>query len=522
MPVLTRLFPTPSSIALSAVGVDFSATTVRFLKLERQGRYLVPVDYIEKAFPEGAISGGVITDEKRLIPFLRSIKEQYDFSYARITIPESHVFLFTVSFDRKKVKNIRTAIAPLIEEYTLLKTKEATFDYSILRTIGDAVVVQVVAVPTKIVNDFVFAFEKAGIHILSVEFDAQAIARAVVAESEKGTQMIVDIGASHTGFSVVTQGVVVYTETLSFGGNIIAERVAKKLSLSIEEVEVLKRASGLTRATDQYGFFSAFSQELTPIIGELNKTFIYWQERRKLYGGFPAIDKIYICGGHSTMAGIAEYIGLSLKIPVVAANPWTNCLDFNEIIPPLSMGQAMSFVPAIGTALANHIPSTNLLTQRRQEKIRHVRWFRLLNTSMWLLVLLFASFGVLLLPSYLLAKKEKDNAQEKIAPYIVDIGGLQARVSAIQTAVPASFDTSASEAVGIVNTYVPQGVHIASYTYESEGKIVLVRGVVPLKQALDEYVAALESDARVAFVESPLANFLIQGESEFTLRVGIK
>lgn len=518
--VLTRLFPTPQSIALSAVGVDFSSTNIRFLKLERDGRYVVPVQYLEKPFPEGAIQKGEIIDVKRLTSFLRDIKKQYGFSYARITIPESQTFLFTVSFDTKKTKNLRKAIAPLIEEYTLLKTKEATFDYSILQNLGGAVVVQVVAAPLSVVQAFTDVFEAAGMQVLSVELDAQAIARAVIAQDEKGSQMIIDIGANHTGFSIVSKGVVVYSETLPFGGTSIAARVAQKLSLSIDEVEVLKKSSGLTRSVEQETFFSAFTQELTPIIVEINKTFVYWQERRMLHGGFPQIEKIYICGGHSSMSGIAEYIGISVKIPVVPANPWTNCLDFNEIIPKLSSEEAMSYVPAIGTALANHIPSTNLLTQRRQEKIRHVRWFRLLNSSMWLFIGILFAFCALLIPSYLLAKKQKDYFEGQIEVPPVSIADLQQRVRALQAVSVQQTSTNHSDAILVLDRHVPQGVLITEYRVE--GKVVQVRGVVPLKQALDEYIEALQADERVASVESPLANFLIQGESEFTLQVEIK
>lgn len=519
--VLTRLFPTPPSIALSATGVDFSSTTIRFLKLERSGAYVVPEQYIEKAFPEEVIEKGVIVDPKRLTSFLKEIKKEHGFSYVRITIPESQTFLFTVSFDSKKTKNLRKAIVPLIEEYTLLKSKDATFDYSVLQKIGGAVVVQVVVAPIGVVQTFIDVFADAGMQVLSVELDAQAIARAVISQNEKGSQMIIDIGAMHTGFSIVSRGVVVYSETLPFGGKSIATRVAQNLSLSMDEVEALKRSSGLSRSLEQQEFFSAFTQEFTPIIAEINKTFMYWQQRRTLHGGFPAIEKIYICGGHSAMSGIAEYIGISVKIPVLAANPWINCLDFNEVVPKLPVHQAMSFVPAIGTALANHIPSTNLISQRRQEKIRHVRWFRLLNAGMMLLIGIIAAFCILLIPSYLIAKKQKDYFVQQITVPPVSISDLQQRVRALQAiSVEQDSGIGYAEAISIVSRYVPQGVLITEYRIENN--VVHIQGTVPVKQALDEYIEALQADDRISFVESPLANFLITGESQFTLQVGIK
>lgn len=530
--ILKRLFPTPPYVALAAVGVDFSATSIRCITLSREGRYLVPEKYIEKKFPEGSMEAGVIVDEKKFITFLKGIQKEHRFSYARITIPESQVFIFTVSFDKNKVTNIRKAIAPLIEEYTLLKTREAAFDYSILQTVGDAVVVQVVAAPLKVITNFVSAFAAAGIHVLSVELDAQAIARALVPENETGAQMIVDIGANHTGFSIVARGVVVYTETLSFGGSHLADRVSGKLGISLEEVENLKKNAGLVRSPESDAFFKVFSAELGVITGEIVRTFMFWQERRTLYGGFPEISKIYVCGGHSNMVGVADYIGAAIKLPVVLANPWTNCLDFDVIIPTLSAADAMSYVPAIGTALSNHVPSTNLLSQRLQEKIRHVRRLRLVSGVLWLSIAMMVAFGVLLIPSFLSAKTQKDSLEAVLRGRVAEgdmvdvafIGMLENRIATLSTSVGGLLsDDGASEALRVVSSTVPQGVHIDSYEYvTTPQREVYIKGVVPIKQALDEYIANLQASDAVGEVESPLSNFLIEGESNFTLRVVMK
>src|SRR5690606_8127014 len=119
---------------------------------------------------------------------------EHNIKYVRLTIPESKVFLFTLSVDISKEKNLEKAIQKSIEEYTLLKSRDAVFDYSILDKKGNALTVQVVSAPQKYIKEFIDIFESAKMYVVSIEFDAQSIARACISKDDIGTKMIVDIG----------------------------------------------------------------------------------------------------------------------------------------------------------------------------------------------------------------------------------------------------------------------------------------------------------------------------------------
>ncbi|MEK7106094.1 MAG: hypothetical protein AAB895_01910, partial [Patescibacteria group bacterium] len=140
MNIFNRLFPTPAILTVPTVGLDFSDATMRFMSfgIERHG--LMPKQFAESAIPEGCMKGGKIIDTEKLITFLKECKKKYKLKYARISIPESQVYSFTLSLDIASAKDIRGAIEFLIEDNIPLKAIETVFDYHVLSVSDRAIV----------------------------------------------------------------------------------------------------------------------------------------------------------------------------------------------------------------------------------------------------------------------------------------------------------------------------------------------------------------------------------------------
>ncbi len=350
--VLTRLFPTPNFLALPVAGVDFSDATMRFVRLAQHSQGLLPASFGEATLPEGCLQGGKVVDEKRFTEFLLDTKKQYNLSYVRVAIPESQVYSFTLTMDISVAEDIRGAIELVIEDNIPLKVIETVFDYHVLTVTESNIVVQVAAVSEQIVNSFLNCFSDAGLIPVGFELDGQAAARALIDPHDKDSYMIVDFGGKRTGITIVTNGVAVYTSTLEFGGRILLQLLEKELGITVQEAEVLKREYGLAAGGGHKEVFSILVGGLSTMRDEINRRYIYWHERK---GNFPAIKKVYLCGGHSNLKGLAEYLSVMLKLDVVLANPWRNCISFDDAIPSMSYDTAMSYVTSIGLSLADYL-----------------------------------------------------------------------------------------------------------------------------------------------------------------------
>jgi type IV pilus assembly protein PilM len=215
--------------------------------------------------------------------------------------------------------------------------------------------VQVVAISESVANDYFQAFFSAGIIPVSFELEGQAISRAVLKPTDTGSCMVVDFGANRTGITIVTNRTAVVTTTIDFGGKILTEVLSKELSISFEEAELIKINQGLNNITEHKNVLPLLLKTIAPIKDEINRRYVYWHENKEQFDSFPNIDTIYLCGGHSNLPGLADYLSKSLKLKVVQVNPWANCFSIEDIVPEMSYKASMSYVTAIGLALADYI-----------------------------------------------------------------------------------------------------------------------------------------------------------------------
>jgi type IV pilus assembly protein PilM len=351
--MLTRLFPTPSFLTLPAVGIDFSDATMRFVKLSETIHGLMPSRFAEMAIPEGCMKGGRIVDEVQFTTFLSKVRDQHHLKYVRVAIPESQTYSFTLKLDAVAADDIRSAIEFVLEDNIPLRAAETVFDYHLITQTETSLVVQVVAISQNASESFCNCFLKAGLIPVSFELDGQAVARAIVKPNDSGSYMVVDFGANRTGITIVANNIAVFTSTLEFGGKTLLDGLQKELGVSLEEAQRLKRDYGLSAGGDQQNVFQVLVAGVSTLKDEIDRRYVYWHEKKVQGGEFSNITTIYLCGGHSNLQGLADYLSVGLKLPVVQANPWINCVSFDAAIPDMPYEESMSYVTAIGLALSD-------------------------------------------------------------------------------------------------------------------------------------------------------------------------
>lgn len=355
MNILNRIFPVPSTVALPAVGVDFSDTALRFVELRLlHGRY-IPHRFAEVPVPEGIMVAGRIVDIKKLTDFLVTVKQKYNLKYVRISVPESQVYSFSMPVDKKDSGDIRGAIDLVIEDNIPIASIDTIFDYHILAVTEDQIFVHVCAIAKSVSDTYYRAFTDAGIIPVSLELEAQAITRALIAPTDMDSYMFVDFGVNRTGITIVAKGSAIVTTTIDYGGKFLTQTLAKGLGISIPDAEKMKREYGLSITGPGKAAFPLLSESLGVLKDEINRRYLYWKERKDLTIALPPIKTIYLCGGHSNMVGLQEYLAQSLKLPIVVADPWKNCFSVEDVIPTIERSNALSYMTAIGLALADYI-----------------------------------------------------------------------------------------------------------------------------------------------------------------------
>jgi type IV pilus assembly protein PilM len=352
----TRIFPIPKFLSMPAVGVDVSDNAVHFIEFKHKHGGKVLSKYGSYAIPKGVISRGEVQDVEALANILKKLKKDYGVGFVHASLPEEKAYLFQTQVpDNMSDKDVRNIIEFKLEEHVPISPSVAVFDYEILPKHKDGqnhLDVAVAVYPKQTIDKYTTAFRDAGLTVLSLEIEAQAIARTLIKEGDAGTYMIVDFGKTKTGLSVVSNNVLSFTSTLEVEEEGLTNAIVKHLSVSEEEADRIKNEEGLIKTRNNKELFAALMGIAESFRGDINKYYRYWKTRTDEKGDrVDPIDKIIICGGNSNLAGLPEFLSGSLKVPVERADVWANAFSLDDFVPEIDRFHSFSYTTAIGLAL---------------------------------------------------------------------------------------------------------------------------------------------------------------------------
>lgn len=354
MRTLSSIFPIPKYLTFSAVGLDISDRSIRIIGFDETRHGSEVFIYGEEFIEPGALVQGKIINTDLFKKALYNIKERFNFKFARVSLPEEQVYLFTIEIPKMDPSEIRTSIELQLEDHILISSVEAYMDYDLISQTDKTFILQVAAIPTEVADQYFNVFEELGIIPVSFELESQALARAVVPKNDKNTYMLVDYGNSRTGISFIQDGVVAYTTTVPLGGSDQTVKIQNAKKISYEEAEKLKRTSGLIVVDGENSVYDIILPSVSALRGEVYKHFLYWNTHKE-DGQIEhrPINKILLCGGTANLPGLTDYLETSLQMSVEIANAWVNITDFSKYIPPINKEDSLAYATAIGLALGH-------------------------------------------------------------------------------------------------------------------------------------------------------------------------
>ncbi|MEI6346289.1 MAG: pilus assembly protein PilM [bacterium] len=375
---LGRYFPPPSFLTMPAAGVDLSYHSMRVVTFVRSHKGLALDKAVTRSIPGGAIYGDEVQSNKELKDALIAVKKDLGLSFVRVTLPEDKAYIFRTILPHMPPAQARQAIEFQLEENVPLLPSEAVFDFVILPsktaipaptsastptdTSAATMDVVVAVFPKKFVEGYLELFRSAGLMPTAFYMNTDAIAKSVIRQDDMGTYLITNIGTKTTGIYVVSEGVVQFTATLSFGGESLTSAIEKHLSVTHEEALKIKRGEVMMKNREAVELFYSLANTASALRDEMNRIVSYWQTHKDkgVAVGKP-IQKIYLCGSGAHLCGFDEYISTTMKIETEVGNVWQNAFTFEESIPHITQPDSLSYASAIGSALASfNSPQSNV------------------------------------------------------------------------------------------------------------------------------------------------------------------
>ena len=351
---LSRFFPAPGFLRISSVGVDISDRSIKFAELLPKRKKLSLGRFGEKKLEPGIIVSGKIRDQKKLVESLSALKREHNLDFVRVSLPEEQIYLFRLTIPRVEPAEVRGVIELQLEEHVPISLAEAVFDYDFIGETPKGYELQVLALSSRVIESYLSIFKQSGLNPLSMELEAQAVARTVIHAGDPGTYIVIDFGDARTGVLIVSGGVILFTSTVDVGGITLTNMIERAFQVSFEEAEKLKKENGLQRNKENKELFSVLLNGVSVLRDEISRHFIYWQTHKDESGkDRPKIEKIILCGGDSNLKGLADYLATSLRMKVEIADAWTNIPIDPELIPEIGFSDSLSYVTALGLALGD-------------------------------------------------------------------------------------------------------------------------------------------------------------------------
>lgn len=346
----SKFFAPPKFLEMSAVAVEILSSGIYFLTTKKTNRGLLPDKFGLVPLSHGAVVAGEIVNREEVIKALIDIRKKTDTNFVRFSIPEEQTYIFKTHLPDLKPEEIREVLDFKLEENIPLSSKEAVFDYDIVKTKKpkNGLDVVVSATSLKVVEDLQSIFLSASLTPTFFSPESNNIAKAAVKLGNEQILIIVNIKEVNTVMSLVVSGVVYQTSSVNFGGGAFTDALAKYYKISSSEVDKSKREKLYKENENSLEMFSQVVNTVSALKDEISKFISYCNEREDVT---TRVDRLIICGQDAMIVGLTKYLSANLDLPVEVADVWSNNFKFDNYVPELSRQESLDYAAVNGLNL---------------------------------------------------------------------------------------------------------------------------------------------------------------------------
>jgi type IV pilus assembly protein PilM len=344
----------PAYLAPPATGIDISTSGIKVAILKERVHGIELAHFAEEPLPLGTVTGGEITDRATVVKGLVALMKRHHVARAAIALPESRGYLFEADVAGATLPDWRVAIESRLDEYVPLPPAEVTFDILPLRSDGKAAHVVGVGYARRVVEESLAALDEAGIEVEAVESETFALPRALLANGNTETVLIIDIGKTTTKLMVATSRVPRFVTTFDVGGHALTTAIMKHFGVSEEEAKQVKAERGIVPGSGNEEYLAAMLSTVSVIREEIARRLEYWQTHASEGDAHEPVTRALLVGGNATVLGLPEYLEASLKVPVELGDVFANFAPRSAWLPPLEYTESLAYGTAIGLALRHY------------------------------------------------------------------------------------------------------------------------------------------------------------------------
>ena len=384
-------------------GLDISDFSIEALQFKKQAGKVAMLAHGRVELEPGIVENGKIVDRERFKEKIKEFLPERKLKRMKtrkviFSLPESRTFLhiFKLPLDIADEQ-----LSKAIEERALktipLEPDKIYFDFQVISRKKSFIEILYVATTKEIVDEYLEVLREAGLEPLVLDIESASLSRAFKNEQVlDGGMLIMDIGARTTVLTLFDKETIRISSIVPIAGNHFSKEIAKKLSVSLEEAEELKKNCGLDGEKEGGRVMFILQEALNDILNEAKGIIRFYEQKEKR-----VVKKVVLCGGSSLIPKIVSYFSSNLGIETKLGDPSLIYPGLNKIKAKPAKLHPVLFSNVVGLALRaleedlessgiNLIPAKERYKSVPSEKkFKKNKFFKFFVAAIFLLTLCF-------------------------------------------------------------------------------------------------------------------------------------
>lgn len=347
-----------------AFGLDIADLSVKVVQLRHpkglqksKGNLLEASAVRSTQLPPGLIVNGELQQPEKLRHYLRHIIDESSGGlpitspWVVASLPEPRGFTKLVEIPKAAIDIIEEDVVYAATQHIPVALDELYLSWQIMSEdeVTGTTQVLIGSISKKIADMYTYLLESLGLGVVALESEAIATVRAMHARQPTipdEAVAIVDLGAVRSSVIVCDRGVLQFTFSLPYSGEILTTALAEQLGITHEEAEQKKREYGLAFKEQQQLWHILMNEATEKLAVHIKQAidFYYYHSRQP-----NRVKKIIFCGGASQLKHLDQVIASKLNIEVSVGNPWYNIVPAKNILDARKL--TMEYETCVGLAL---------------------------------------------------------------------------------------------------------------------------------------------------------------------------
>lgn len=354
----------------SLIGIDISDSSVKVLELNK--KYEITA-YGESKLPQGVVQGGSISDTNTfsttLIEALKHTRPKVLYTeqgmlHAILCLPESKIFSHYLSVpDSVKKSDLELYIQSDAQKIIPFELATMYWDYHVVEKKGGRTATFIGVSKTDLDN-YISAFVSAGVQPVFVSGELFSLGNALLPFGQfNDGYLIVDIGKHSTTIGIFSDDAIANLSVkVPMGGDYFTETLSKRLSLSFDEAEALKRQYGLNMEYKDTNIPVVLRECVKEVLNAVIEAKQFFEKKTDTL-----VTRVILAGGSALLPKIVEFTKEHTGIETEVADPLHKVVNSDVLERDVP---GILFANVIGLALSGintDLTRLNLLTQYRYD-----------------------------------------------------------------------------------------------------------------------------------------------------------